>query len=476
MGSKTEVLQNISDAIRNNINEAAHSFVSTGYYLKQVRNDNLFLELGYKDVWEYASVEFGISKSNACRFMKINDKFSIEGNSTTLLEQYNNFSYSKLQEMLTLDEEQLNNITDDMTVKQIREIKKPDVEVNDNQHDDVDEEDENELEMNMTVHFDDEDIPQEYDENIKVNIAINEYREDEVEDIDNDAPGATSQQENEINTMDCEIEHVIGEVVIETTEQENNDVIINVPDNVRSRCLHDEVVDCNIHNAKDIALSIGADCKSICCMSCEESCGARCNYSAHNNKVENDVIEIKEMVIKEPKKPLYTAKQHIEDAIKKEEEILEQMESSWKKNQPDTLLKHKTLLLAYKCLLTDMDNPRTKPINQEQPELQILRNNEQRKEFIDNFFDWKIWIDQQQTSERYYRYDFDNGVSFVIRVSMIHAWESGKYSKISSWGNAEYFIIGVDDKYYKGVIKTFKESSSNKSAMIDYLKDYQKKE
>ena len=476
MGSKTEVLQNISEAIKNNINDAAHSFVSTGYYLKQVRNENLFLELGYKDVWEYASDEFGISKSNASRFMKINDKFSIGGNSTTLLEQYNNFSYSKLQEMLTLDEEQLNNITDDMTVKQIREIKKPDVEVNDNQHDEVDEEDDNELEMNMTVHFDDEDIPQEDDEDIKVNIAVNEYREDEFEEIDNNDSGATSQQENDFNILDCEIEHVIEEVVIETTVKENNDVVINLPDNARSKCLHDEAVDCNIHNAKDIALSLGADCKGICCISCEESCGARCNYSAHDGKVENEVIETKGMVIKEPKKPLFTAKQHIEDAIKKEEEMLEQMESYWKENQPDTLVKHQTMLLAYKCLLTDMENHKTKPVNQKQPELPILRNNEQCKEFIDNFFNWNIWIDQQETSERYYRYDFDNGVSFVIRVSMIHAWEGGKYSEVSSWGNAEYFIIGADDKYYKGVTKTFKESSSNKSAMIDYLKDYQKKE
>ena len=59
---------------------------------------------------------------------------------------------------------------------------------------------------------------------------------------------------------------------------------------------------------------------------------------------------------------------------------------------------------------------------------------------------WPIWIDQELTGERYYRYDFDNGESFVIRVSLCRkylGWDKG-YSKELTYGREEYFILKKD--------------------------------
>ncbi len=54
-----------------------------------------------------AEAEYGISKSTASRYMKMNDRFSAGGNSLEADEKYKEFGRSQLQEMLYLTEEQL---------------------------------------------------------------------------------------------------------------------------------------------------------------------------------------------------------------------------------------------------------------------------------------------------------------------------------------------------------------------------------
>ena len=55
--------------------------------------------------------------------MDINTEFSKDGNSLEIKEEYRNYAYSKLQEMLTVSPEDRELITEATTVKQIREIK-----------------------------------------------------------------------------------------------------------------------------------------------------------------------------------------------------------------------------------------------------------------------------------------------------------------------------------------------------------------
>lgn len=55
----------------------------------------------------------------------MNDKFSQDGNSPYLKEEYRDFGKSQLQEMLYLTDEQMEQARPDMTAKEIREIRKP---------------------------------------------------------------------------------------------------------------------------------------------------------------------------------------------------------------------------------------------------------------------------------------------------------------------------------------------------------------
>jgi hypothetical protein len=111
--------------IQDNINNTCRSFVAIGYYLKYIRDNQMYINDGYESIWEFAQAEFGISKSQASKFMSINDRFSKDGNSPVLMDTYKDFSSSKLSEMLYLSDEQLEQVTVGTTVAQIREIKQP---------------------------------------------------------------------------------------------------------------------------------------------------------------------------------------------------------------------------------------------------------------------------------------------------------------------------------------------------------------
>lgn len=99
------------------------SFVKIGWYLKHIRDHELYLEEGYANIYECASSQLGYSQPTVSRFINICEKFSKGHNSPELDEKYAGFDKSQMIEMLPMEEEQIEKITSDMTVKQIREIK-----------------------------------------------------------------------------------------------------------------------------------------------------------------------------------------------------------------------------------------------------------------------------------------------------------------------------------------------------------------
>lgn len=115
--------------IQANLNTMSRSFIAVGFYLKHIRDNGLYQEDGYHDIWEFAADQYGIQRSTASRWMAMNDRFSVGGNSPVLLEEYRDFGKSQLQEMLYLPEEKLSEAIPDMTVKEIRELRREEPEV-----------------------------------------------------------------------------------------------------------------------------------------------------------------------------------------------------------------------------------------------------------------------------------------------------------------------------------------------------------
>lgn len=112
--------------IRIKLAETANNFVYIGYRLKQIRDSGMFG--GAADVFEFAQNEYGLGKSTVSRFIAINEKYSEGGNSLELKEEFRSFSSSKLSEMLTLPDNEIQLITEKTTIRAIRELKKFDAE------------------------------------------------------------------------------------------------------------------------------------------------------------------------------------------------------------------------------------------------------------------------------------------------------------------------------------------------------------
>lgn len=108
--------------IRRKLAETADNFVYIGYRLKQIRDSGMFG--GAADVFEFAQNEYGLGKSTVSRFIAINEKYSEGGNSLELKEEFRGFSSSKLSEMLTLPDNEIQMITEKTTIRAIRELKK----------------------------------------------------------------------------------------------------------------------------------------------------------------------------------------------------------------------------------------------------------------------------------------------------------------------------------------------------------------
>ena len=101
----TTTYEEAKNIIAINLQDMSRKFIAIGFYLKHVRDNEMYLQDGYKDIWEFAKNQYGIQRSTASRWMAINDRFSVDGNSPILLEQYKNFGKSQLQEMLYLPDD-----------------------------------------------------------------------------------------------------------------------------------------------------------------------------------------------------------------------------------------------------------------------------------------------------------------------------------------------------------------------------------
>lgn len=114
----------IKQEIRNRLHQVVVSFVEVGFYLKKVNVEGMYKTDNYKDIWEFAKAEYNLDRTAASRFMSINDRYSVDGNSIELQEQYRGLSRSTLVEMLTLPVEDYELITPETKIADIRELKK----------------------------------------------------------------------------------------------------------------------------------------------------------------------------------------------------------------------------------------------------------------------------------------------------------------------------------------------------------------
>lgn len=118
---KQKLKQDISSA-KDKLNGLKKDFVRIGYLLRKIDNNELYKQDGYKSIAEFAKAECGLSPSDTTRFIQINKKYSIGGNSEELRPEFLEYGQSKLAAMLALPDADLNMITPQTSREDIREL------------------------------------------------------------------------------------------------------------------------------------------------------------------------------------------------------------------------------------------------------------------------------------------------------------------------------------------------------------------
>jgi hypothetical protein len=109
-----------------------------------------------------------------------------------------------------------------------------------------------------------------------------------------------------------------------------------------------------------------------------------------------------------------------------------------------------------------------------QPELTIFKNNDQRKEWAENYKAWGEWYYDEHIDCHYYKYDFQNGDRLVVDEyrDREYFWSDKKKDE------QHYHLLQMKKPAYGGT-KTFEQKymhqTSSMTEIVEYLKELQKK-
>ena len=112
-----------------------------------------------------------------------------------------------------------------------------------------------------------------------------------------------------------------------------------------------------------------------------------------------------------------------------------------------------------------------------QPPLPVMKNNDQRKEWLRKYKEWGLWYTDEHIGVRYYKYDFENGTRLIVEEydpEPVHN---------SSWvSNEPYYmhlVGGPEPERNNGIPKWTYHSKYNKypnseTELVEFLKGVQK--
>ncbi len=466
-----EWYQNVSleDAevfIRSNLQSAVRSVIATGFYLKHIRDNELYLEAGYKNINEYAMDRFGLSASATSRYITRNTRFSRGGNSPLIDDRFKDFSKSQLQEMLGMSDEQLEQVTPDMTVREIRNMARPKeipyIEIPG----------QTELKDIPGV------MPEERAESFEASTAeLFDVEEDE--NMVQSVAGKPISQEISITELveeeDAEI--ATSQLLQEETaaNEQRNESIDAAEKQQMGHCLHRPEYECSLPEKYMHRPGSGTDCAHECCWECVKhgECKLECNSSADRPETEEEIAtsqtdtEASENEMKER-----TDMEILRELLERKKQLLSKCLGTPGIDKSDEHIRMQKLevgaLASMLCELEDLEEKKDRP---KQLELPQLKNNDQRAAFIDAYETWPLWIDNQETGERYYRYDLQDGTSFVIKTyhSMLYDWKADVAMRYKEG-------YGANEEYLLEPGKFFRDCRTNRTTLIEKLKEIQKGE
>lgn len=223
-------------------------------------------------------------------------------------------------------------------------------------------------------------------------------------------------------------------------------------------------------------------------MSDSDNC-ERCENAAENKKTVDEKQQIIELIpeawppeLKDIPVPSMIA---MDDILQDAEEELKNYLSVADEGIPGrTILKYQLIaggLRIIKNLVRDCLDDENKDDGKnvmEQLPLPVMRNNDQRKEWLRNYKAWGLWYTDEHIGVRYYKYDFANGARLI-------AEEYDRDTVHSQWvsDNTEsyymHLIGGPEPERKSGIPKWTQHGRYNKfpnseSELVEFLKEVQR--
>lgn len=104
-------------------------FIRLGFHLYEFERMHYYEDFGYTSIAEFAEKNLGLSKTQVSVYKNIYLEFGFCDEHSCvpkmwLDDKYKQYSYSQLREMLPMNEEERKQVKPDMSIEQIRELKK----------------------------------------------------------------------------------------------------------------------------------------------------------------------------------------------------------------------------------------------------------------------------------------------------------------------------------------------------------------
>lgn len=511
-------LEEAESYITSGLVSTARNYVAIGYWLRRIRDGKLYEEEGHQNFEQYVHEKYGKDKGWASKCIKVNQQLSKDGDSPLLDSRYRDYSTYQLVELAYMTEEQREQATPEQTIKQLQEIRKP----KEIPYYDIDGQQEMEkdypevIPVVMSQLFPEEEIPEQEEQEPPVveQAEVSRYFETKQESVQGEPRkcitgkskygfcvccGKDGVQCCAACVEDCNVRCGWLEEQIEKTPAA--DETENAAEKQRTgNCLYAPNHLCTLSEEAKRSPGIGEDCTNHCCFGCVRhgDCKMECTVSADHselqNVLENDVEKQQgEDRIKPEEKQVdvnsedceesddassaeITDLQLLRDMLERKKRLLSTNLAIPGIDESDEHIRMQKLevaaLASAVCDLENLIEPEeTVDEKPEQPELPYLRNNDQRAAFIDAYESWPLWIETKETGERYYRYELPDGTSFVVKTyhSMLYDYKAGVGMRYKEG-------YGANEQYILEPGKFFRDCQSNRSSMIEKLKELQKRE
>ena len=245
------------------------------------------------------------------------------------------------------------------------------------------------------------------------------------------------------------------------------------------------------------------DKKYTCCSQCSDDCNSRCRWIPEKNcqpaaetpdekQQEDHTGETTEMVkdivntdlpAAWPKDlkdiPVPTDVEIIGYLYDEERRLKEFFEAE--KEDPGlphmTILKQQLIVGGLRIIKNLVEDCKEEPEESEQPPLPIMRNNDQRKEWLRNYKSWGLWYEDKNVGIKYYKYDFANGARLIVEE---FAPDPSEKSQWYTPGEHHYMhLVGgpkPECKNDKGwsYHSRYNKYQNSETELVEFLKEIQK--